>query len=388
MSSSPVEGAHRSVASPTRSVAWLALPTLLAAADVAAQAPRWELEASGSRIGYDTVPALDAPSLSGLLEWQRPTLFGRLSSSVTGFEGGGWSLQARGDLAGWLSPFGAASPLRVEVAGTAAGSRHSAGFDSWVGRSEARLHARGRQAGAWLGMGLAAARNSFDTATVTGVAPGAGVWVQEGAVRGTLALTATRLAGETWPEASLSLGVSGERVDLGVYAGMRRTPFDGARDERWAGVAAAVWVHRTTALIVSGGKYSSDLMQGLPGGEFLSIGLRVTPRRVRPVPATVIAPMVFTAETARAGAIGFDVPGASTVEIAGDWNGWRLEPLTRDASGRWIVPGGLAPGVYRFNLRVDGARWTVPDGVPAVEDGYGDRVGLLLVSGPPGPASM
>jgi hypothetical protein len=68
------------------------------------------------------------------------------------------------------------------------------------------------------------------------------------------------------------------------------------------------------------------------------------------------------------------------VEIAGDWNDWQLEPLVRDASGDWPVPPGLGPGVYRFNLRVDGERWIVPEGVPEVEGGYGDRVGLLIIS--------
>ena len=55
-------------------------------------------------------------------------------------------------------------------------------------------------------------------------------------------------------------------------------------------------------------------------------------------------------------------------------------PLSQDATGRWIVPVGLAPGVYRFNLRADGERWIVPEGVPQIDDGYGGRVGLLIIS--------
>jgi hypothetical protein len=68
------------------------------------------------------------------------------------------------------------------------------------------------------------------------------------------------------------------------------------------------------------------------------------------------------------------------VEIAGDWNGWQPAPISRDGSGRWMVPAHLEPGVYRFNLRVDGARWIVPEGVAQIEDGFGDRVGLLIIS--------
>ena len=85
-----------------------AIVALLAPAGAVAQSPRVELDLSGTRISYDTLPALNAPSVAALTEWQRPSLFARLSASVTGLEDAGWSLQGRGDLAGWLSPFGAA----------------------------------------------------------------------------------------------------------------------------------------------------------------------------------------------------------------------------------------------------------------------------------------
>jgi hypothetical protein len=61
-----------------------------------AQSPRLELDLSGTRIAYDTLAALTAPSLAALTEWQRPSLFARLSGSVTGLEDSGWSLQGRG----------------------------------------------------------------------------------------------------------------------------------------------------------------------------------------------------------------------------------------------------------------------------------------------------
>jgi hypothetical protein len=347
----------------------------------AAQAPRWEVDLSGSRIEYDTAAALNAPSLSTLAEWLRPSLFGRVSASVTGFEGAGWSMQGRGDLAGWLSPLGAPSPLRFELAGTAGGSRHSSGFDSHLLRGDARLHLRGRAVGVWGGASLASARNSFDAASVTGVVPSAGAWVQTGPVRATVGYLHTRLSGETYPEVNGAVALSRGALDLTVYGGHRRSPFDGqGLDETWAGAAAAIWVHSNAAVTFSGGSYSADLFQGLPSGQFFSVGIRLTPRRSRPVPITAPAPIVYTPEAARAGSIGFRVQGASRVEIAGDWNGWQPTPLSRDASGRWLVPADLAPGVYRFNLRVDGERWIVPEGVAEIDDGFGDRVGLLIIS--------
>ena len=346
-----------------------------------AQAPRWEVDVNASRIEYDSTAALDAPSISTLAEWRRPSLFGRLSGSVTGFQGAGWSAQGGGDLAGWLSPFGAFNPLRFELAGAAAGSRHSSGFNSLIARADARLHVRGRSVGVWAGASLASARNSFDTAFVAGLVPSAWLWAQSGPIRATLSYLHTTISGDTYPEANLVVSLSGGPIDLTAYGGLRQSSFEGPGwNESWAGATAAVWVHPRAALVLSGGQYSSDVLQGLPGGRFLSVGIRLTGRRARPIPISAPVPIVYTAEAARVGSIGFEVNGARQVEIAGDWNGWQRVPLSQDATGRWIVPVDLAPGAYRFNLRVDGEGWIVPEGVPQIDDGYGGRVGLLLIS--------
>lgn len=346
-----------------------------------AQAPRLEAEVGGSRIEYDTLSALDALSLSVLSEWQLPSLFGRLTAGVTDFRGEGTSVQARGSLAGWMAPGGEDSPVRLELGGGLGGSHHSTGFDVAVGRVDARVHLLERAYGAWLGASVASAKNSYDTAAIWGVLPNAGAWWQGAHVRGTATYLYARIDGEAYPEADLSLTVSRGPLDVSIYAGAREWPYDpGAFDEVWAGGTAAFWVSRKAALTVAGGKYPADVMQGVPGGRFLSVGLRVTPRRIRPIPLSAIAPIVFTSDEASRGGIGFDIDGASSVEIAGDWNGWQPEPMSRDRSGRWLVPAGLQPGVYRFNLRLDGATWYVPDGVPTVDDGFGGTVGVLIVA--------
>ncbi|MBM4185024.1 MAG: hypothetical protein FJ207_12555 [Gemmatimonadetes bacterium] len=352
-------------------------------ASTAGAQSRLGLDLAGTRIEYDTLPALNAPSVAALSEWQRSSIFARLSGSVTGFQDSGWSAQGRGDLAGWLAPFGVASPLRLELGGNVGGARHSSGFDSFLGRGDARLHLRSGAFGAWAGASVASARNSFDSAAVSGLVPNAGVWAQSRYLRGTVSYQHTRMSGDSYPEANAALTLSRGPADLTLYAGVRDAPYATTGwNERWAGISAVWWVSPNAALVVSGGGYSSDVLQGLPGGDFASVGLRLTPRRVRPIPITAPSPIVYTSEEARRGSIGFEVEGAARVEIAGDWNGWELEPLTRDASGRWVVPAGTPVGVHRFNLRVDGERWFVPEGVPAVDDGFGGQVGLLVVSGP------
>ena len=379
-------GSRRSCGCPGVTLRALIAWPLLAAGHFALAAPlhaqsRLELDLSAMRVAYDTLAPLDAPSLSALTEWLGRSTFARFTGSVTDFRDSGWSLQGRGNVAGWLAPLGLLNPVRLELAGTAGGSRHSSGFDSFVTQADARIHLRGRAAGAWAGASLALARNSFDSAAVQGVVPAVGAWAQTGGLRGSLGLLATRVEGEMYPEANVALTYTRGPADVTLWAGLRRSPFERAGlDEKWAGASASVWIADHAALVVTGGGYSADVLQGLPGGSFVSIGLKLTPRRVRPIPVSAPAPIVYTQADTRTGGLAFRIEGAVTVEVAGDWNGWAPEPLMQDASGRWVVPDALEPGVYRFNLRVDGERWVVPEEVPSLDDGFGGRVGLLIVS--------
>lgn len=363
----------------SRSLPLVLLP-LLVASPLWAQAPRWEVDVNASRIQYDTAATLNAPSASGLLEWRRPSLFGRLSGSVTGFEGAGWSSQGRGDLAGWLAPAGRSSPIRFELAGTGSASRHSSGFASYLGRADARLHLTGGTVGGWAGAGGVVAKNSSDVEAVNALVPSVGLWAQSRALRATASYVHTTFSGESYPEGNLVLSTTRGPLDLTLYGGFRAFPATELDAETWIGGSAAYWFDARAAVVLSGGQYSSDILQGLPGGEFISIGIRLTSRRDRPIPRRVPAPLVYNVETVRERGITLSVPGADRVEIAGDFNGWTLEPLRKGDDGAWVVPDSLEPGVYRFNLRVDGEKWTVPEGVPSVDDGFGDRVGLLIIS--------
>lgn len=52
-------------------------------------------------------------------------------------------------------------------------------------------------------------------------------------------------------------------------------------------------------------------------------------------------------------------PAATSVAIAGDFNGWDhvADPLTRDRDGVWRATLRLAPGVVRYKFVVDGTTW-------------------------------
>lgn len=72
-------------------------------------------------------------------------------------------------------------------------------------------------------------------------------------------------------------------------------------------------------------------------------------------------------------------PQARQVEVAGDWTNWKPVRALRAPDGTWYADVRLPPGRYRYAFIVDGSRWMVPEGVAAVDDGFGGRSAWLAV---------
>ncbi len=78
-------------------------------------------------------------------------------------------------------------------------------------------------------------------------------------------------------------------------------------------------------------------------------------------------------------------PGAQTVGVAGDFNGWDpvQTPLEPTASGAWTVTLPLEPGRYEYMFVVDGTQWIAdPFAVEQHDDGFGSRNAVLDVRSP------
>ena len=65
--------------------------------------------------------------------------------------------------------------------------------------------------------------------------------------------------------------------------------------------------------------------------------------------------------------------------IAGDFSAWEPVPMRRTGSGVWSVELDLPAGLHQYSLVADG-QWTLPDGVAAIDDGFGGAVAVLIVS--------
>jgi len=80
----------------------------------------------------------------------------------------------------------------------------------------------------------------------------------------------------------------------------------------------------------------------------------------------------------------FFSPEASSVALIGDFNEWGQREVTlADSSGRgiWEFSMALKPGVYHYNLLVDGERWMAnPKSSTLVPDGFGGYNSVLVVS--------
>ena len=69
-------------------------------------------------------------------------------------------------------------------------------------------------------------------------------------------------------------------------------------------------------------------------------------------------------------------PGAQTVQVAGDFNGWNpaRTPLERISGGAWTVTLPLKPGRYEYMFVVDGQHWIAdPFAAEQNDDGFGSR---------------
>lgn len=77
-------------------------------------------------------------------------------------------------------------------------------------------------------------------------------------------------------------------------------------------------------------------------------------------------------------------PGARSVAVAGDFNGWSREatPLEDVAgSGQWVVTLPLAPGRHEYAFVVDGERWVADPFAAVTRDEFGQESSVLRVGG-------
>jgi hypothetical protein len=75
---------------------------------------------------------------------------------------------------------------------------------------------------------------------------------------------------------------------------------------------------------------------------------------------------------------------AKKVSLVGDFNGWGVEPVLLKSvqKGTWEAELELSPGMYQYNLLVDGKKWVAnPNSRAQVPDGFGGTNSVMIVNG-------
>ncbi|RMH80769.1 MAG: hypothetical protein D6674_02650 [Acidobacteria bacterium] len=71
---------------------------------------------------------------------------------------------------------------------------------------------------------------------------------------------------------------------------------------------------------------------------------------------------------------------AERVEIVGEWNGWKPEPMRRKKDGTFWTSKRLKPGTYRFKYLIDGHLWENDlEADQQVPNPYGTTDSLIVI---------
>lgn len=283
----------------------------------------------------------------------------------------------------------------LELGGFAGGSTHSDGTRTGEVLANGRIHVPRDNKEIFLGFG---GGRTWDGGAWRNLLVGeAGVSIDMGSSNALVTISPTIVNDSIkYADTQASLSRKGKVVDLGLLLGFRsgdQLTTLSANVRAWASASAVVWMTPRIGLVVAGGNYPVDPTQGFPGGRFASLSLRLTGQRRPSRGAVDSAPSVSLPANAGSAAVGFvaqrgagdavtvrvNAPGASAVEINGDFTNWTPVKLAAVGDGWWTWTLPLKSGKYQMNLRVNGGEWTVPPGLLSMIDEFGGTVGLLVI---------
>ncbi|MFT5684493.1 MAG: hypothetical protein ACI8RZ_005434 [Myxococcota bacterium] len=71
---------------------------------------------------------------------------------------------------------------------------------------------------------------------------------------------------------------------------------------------------------------------------------------------------------------------ATTVAVAGSWNGWEPEPMQATADGLFFTVVVLPPGRHEYMFVIDGEQWASdPTALLTHDDGFGQKNAVLQI---------
>jgi hypothetical protein len=370
----------------------LALSVACAAARAAPCAAQVEtgVDAGVSVVKYDGFLASGAAALTPSVAWRSTQATLAARGTLLVFESGNTSIQGLLTAATFSPPAGL---LRLEIAGEAGASTYAgvAQFAHALGR--VRAHVLGDRWGLWVGPLAGAVASRYGAGGASGVS--AGWWGRVPA--GALEVTWTRLSiGDTsYSDVQARVAWRHCRFEVEGTAGARVTSHGGGAG-LFGDLAATMRISRWLEILIAGGSYPSDPVSGTIPGRFVTAGVRFAPERsLRPTFARRSAPLRLSDATGAPARLAgvraaieeldgipvlvMQVAGAQRVEVMGDFTDWQPVVLAAAGEGRYRWAAAMTTGMHRFNVRLDGGPWGVPEGSGIAADEFGGTVGVLVV---------
>jgi hypothetical protein len=189
--------------------------------------------------------------------------------------------------------------------------------------------------------------------------------------------------GRNWSDAEVSFHWGAGRLAFRSVVGARFLTAH-QPNELWGQVLGTYAMAGDVALIASAGVHPSSAAYGVSRARYMQLGFRIAPNALlKPRLPTSVRPaaVAFEVKDADRGlrTLRIRVPSARTVELSGDFTGWKPITLTRGDDDRWETTIPIAPGMHRLAIRVDGDAWTPPPGVTTVPDEFQGTVGVIVV---------
>ena len=72
-------------------------------------------------------------------------------------------------------------------------------------------------------------------------------------------------------------------------------------------------------------------------------------------------------------------PHATTVAVAGTFNGWQPQSLEREPGGAWALELDLEPGIYEYRFLIDGDWHDDPDNVSRIPNAFGGFNAVIVI---------
>jgi hypothetical protein len=267
---------------------------------------------------------------------------------------------------------------RLGAEGILTGTTRTGG--SWT----AAAHAVGellwstRRGGFALGAGPSTGKIANDAAPAfVALHTRARAWWRPGGSEWSFSLEPTRFFGAWFTDAGAGVTLQRGPASLTLSADARLSSAYGSTG---AGSAfLQLFPGSLVSLELGGGSYLREPYQGFPRGGFFSFGLRLGSTRQRlAAGGKQLRPLVAEVR-GDSQVVRFRFPGAQSVAMAGDWDGWQTHPLRALGGDLWEGAFVLPRGLHHFNVLVDGRSWVVPAGVATVPDGLGGIVAVLIV---------